>query len=116
MMLKRHLQELSFNSAQFHICLPGSEIPGAFRHWSEGSQIRIGLSPNWCNEKLMGIALCAVLPMVEKLCEYKIYGDICIGSDRFRYMFNIPAGCIDSDHLWLGYFSITEMIAANSNG
>ncbi|KAL5776124.1 hypothetical protein ACOSP7_009050 [Xanthoceras sorbifolium] len=112
MMLKLHLQELSFNSAQFHICLPESEIPGAFRHWSEGSQIRIGLSPNWCNDKFMGIALCAVVPTVDKLHECKIYSDICIGSDRFRYMFTIP-GCIDSDHLWLGYFSITEMIAAN---
>ncbi|KAI9156822.1 hypothetical protein LWI28_012709 [Acer negundo] len=114
MLLKLHLREFSFKSVGFHICLPGSEIPAAFKHWStEGSKIEFGLSPNWYTDEFMGIALCAVLPELSRelygLCKCRISCIISIGSRLMTYLITIPSH-VHSDHLWLGYLSIREMI------
>ncbi|KAK0591445.1 hypothetical protein LWI29_001969 [Acer saccharum] len=115
MLLKLHLRELSFKSVGFHICLPGSEIPAAFKYWStEGSEIKFGLSPNWYTDEFMGIALCAVVPEVSSelygLCKCHISCIMEIGSIQMTYHITIPSH-VHSDHLWLGYLSIQEMIA-----
>ncbi|TXG49055.1 hypothetical protein EZV62_024930 [Acer yangbiense] len=113
MLLKLHLRELSFESVGFHICLPGSEIPAAFKHWStEGPIIKFGPSPNWYTDEFMGIAICAVVPEVSSEF-YEIYCPIfcvvSIGSREMSYSIDIPSR-VHSDHLWLGYLSIEEMI------
>ncbi|KAK4834923.1 hypothetical protein QYF36_002627 [Acer negundo] len=114
-LLKLHLREFSFKSVGFHIFLPGSEIPAAFKHWStEGSKIEFGLSPNWYTDEFMGIALCAVLPDLSSelygLYKCQIGCFISIRSREMIYLITIPSH-VHSDHLWLGYLSIQEMIA-----
>ncbi|KAK3228860.1 hypothetical protein Dsin_000741 [Dipteronia sinensis] len=110
MLPKLHLRELSFKSVGFHICLPGSEIPAAFKHWStEGSEIQLGLSPNWYNDEFMGIAVCAVVPELRELI-YECYISfiISIGLIERCFSITIPSH-VHSDHLWLGYLSIQDI-------
>ncbi|KAK0593474.1 hypothetical protein LWI29_037180 [Acer saccharum] len=114
MLLKLHLRELSFKSVGFHIFLPGSEIPAAFKHWTEGSQIKFGLSPDWYTDEFMGIAVCAVVPELRELYEShgcRITCYIYIASIVMNYAITIP-GNVHSDHLWLGYFSIQDIMIA----
>ena len=46
-------------------CLPGSQIPDWFRNQCSGSSITIQLPDYYCNENLIGIALCAIISFEE---------------------------------------------------
>ncbi|KAL4598259.1 hypothetical protein ACB092_11G048500 [Castanea dentata] len=71
--MKRTKRKEDGSGTEFHICLPGYEIPRWFTHqrsftdqWSftdprPESSIIIELPPNWCNSRWMGFTLCVSL-------------------------------------------------------
>ncbi|XP_065874574.1 disease resistance protein RUN1-like [Euphorbia lathyris] len=46
---------------EFTLIFPGNEVVEWISHQTTGSSITIQLSPNWCNAKFLGFALCAVV-------------------------------------------------------
>lgn len=100
-------QELT-NHSQFHIRLPGSEIPKWFNHWQNDSSISIQLPLRWLSDNFMGFAVCAIFAMPDFPGE--ISWDICcnltVKRREFFFNFTIPSfTSIKSDHLWVGYLS-----------
>ncbi|KAK0602127.1 hypothetical protein LWI29_030577 [Acer saccharum] len=108
MLLKQYLQQQVNLSSQFHIRLPGFDIPAWFSCKNDGNSVEIGLPPNWLNDDFMGIAMCGVFePALENLdC---IVGMGCIMSimrNRYHFYFKIPSfTAVESHHLWLAYTS-----------
>ncbi|KAK3219245.1 hypothetical protein Dsin_013215 [Dipteronia sinensis] len=110
----------SFPSHQFHIRLPGSEIPGFFCCRREGSSVDGRLPSGWLNDEFMGFAVCAVFALPDHSDDVEIKGYIAtrLGSSNFSFSYR-GFTTIDSDHLWLGYLSrdiFHHNIITTSNG
>ncbi|TXG49764.1 hypothetical protein EZV62_025639 [Acer yangbiense] len=107
-LLKQYLLQQPVNlSSQFHIRLPGKDIPEWFSCKNDGNSVEIGLPPNWLNDDFMGIAMCGVFePALENLdmeCVMSILGS------RYAFNFRIPCfTAVESHHLWLAYISRVE--------
>ncbi|KAK0600237.1 hypothetical protein LWI29_012943 [Acer saccharum] len=103
-LLQSWLQKHS-NPSQFHIRLPGSDIPEWFDNWSNASSAEISLSPNWLNDEFMGFSVCAVFAISDHSDE-EIHCAMTIKTGLFKFSFAIPGyTTVDSDHLWLAYLS-----------
>ncbi|KAL5776120.1 hypothetical protein ACOSP7_009046 [Xanthoceras sorbifolium] len=110
LLLSHRLQEISNRSTQFHICLPGSEILECFRHWSEGDEVKIGLSPNWFNDEFIGFVVFAVISNPANVNEFEVRCSITIKARSYIFGFAISSfTAIQSDHLWLGYLPLEEI-------
>ncbi|KAL5778625.1 hypothetical protein ACOSQ2_009362 [Xanthoceras sorbifolium] len=104
-LLQRWLQEHP-NPFQFHIRLPGSEIPEWFDRWSNACSAEINLSPNWLNDEFIGFAMCAVFAISDHSDEVEIHCAMTINTCLFKFSFAIPCfTTVESDHLWLAYLS-----------
>ncbi|TXG66084.1 hypothetical protein EZV62_007359 [Acer yangbiense] len=111
MLLQQYLQQPVNPFGQFHIRLPGSEIPEWFKCKSDGNSVKIGLPPNWLNDELMGIAMCGVFaPAPEDLDPLQSMGcKMFIMRNEYCFCFEMPSFTnFESDHLWLAYVSRVE--------
>ncbi|XP_019097270.1 PREDICTED: uncharacterized protein LOC104771740 isoform X2 [Camelina sativa] len=104
-------------------CLPGWEIPAWFSHRAFGSVLKPKLPPHWSNNRLTGIALCAVvlfpsfneqrssLLVVKCNCVFnnKDGSSICFSSiiGSWREPSN-TLGKIESSHVFIGYTSTLD--------
>ncbi|KAK0592821.1 hypothetical protein LWI29_026044 [Acer saccharum] len=107
-LLKQYLQQAVNPSCQFHIRLPGFDIPEWFSCKNDGNSVEIGLPPDWLNDDFMGIAMCGVFePALENLdCSVEMECNISILTNRYRFYFKIPSfTAVESHHLWLAYMS-----------
>ncbi|KAI9156378.1 hypothetical protein LWI28_005312 [Acer negundo] len=108
MLLKQYLQQPVNLSSQFHIRLPGFDIPEWFSCKNDGNSVEIGLPPDWLNDDFMGIAMCGVFePALENLdCIAGMRCTMSIMRNRYDFYFKIPSfTAVDSHHLWLAYIS-----------
>ncbi|KAK0602174.1 hypothetical protein LWI29_031049 [Acer saccharum] len=116
LLLKHHLQEISNRSTQFHICLPGNEIPECFKNWREGYELQIGLSPNWFNDEFVGFAVFAVISNPSNVNEFEVRCSITVKARNYIFGFAIASFTpMQSDHLWLGYLSLEEINKKHSD-
>ncbi|XP_059628657.1 TMV resistance protein N-like [Cornus florida] len=60
MLLRFLFQRLCVVNSEFSMFLPGREIPEMFGHQNLGTSTYLQLPPDWCSEKCIGIAVCAV--------------------------------------------------------
>ncbi|KAK0592430.1 hypothetical protein LWI29_018944 [Acer saccharum] len=107
-LLKQYLQQPVNPSYQFHIRLPGFDIPEWFSCKNDGNSVEIGLPPDWLNDDFMGIAMCGVFePALENLdCSVEMRCNISILTNRYGFYFKIPSfTVVESHHLWLAYIS-----------
>ncbi|CAH2046326.1 unnamed protein product [Thlaspi arvense] len=100
-------------------CYPGYEVPPWFSHQAYGSVLEPQLPPHWCDNKFLGIALCAIVSfrdysvksnrLVAKcICEFE-------NLDAPGSRFSVPVEgwfetgdeprTIESDHVFIGYIS-----------
>ncbi|TXG66629.1 hypothetical protein EZV62_007904 [Acer yangbiense] len=116
LLLKHHLQEISNRSTQFHICLPGNEIPECFKNWREGYELQMGLSPNWFNDEFVGFAVFAVISNPSNVNEFEVRCSITVKARSYIFGFAIASFTpMQSDHLWLGYLSLEEINKKHSD-
>ncbi|KAK3173838.1 hypothetical protein Dsin_032801, partial [Dipteronia sinensis] len=106
MLLKQRLQQPVDLSAQFHIGLPGSEIPRWFGCRSDGNSVDTGLPPNWFSDEFMGIAMCGVFTLdpddLKATGPKIIVCTMSITRYTYEYHFTIPDfTTVKSNHLWL---------------
>ncbi|VVB08039.1 unnamed protein product [Arabis nemorensis] len=100
-------------------CYPGYEVPPWFSHQAYGLELEQKLPPHWCNDKFLGIALCAIVSFcgykdqnnrlqVKCTCEFE-------NLDASCSRFSVPAGgwfepgneprTVESNHVFIGYIS-----------
>ncbi|KAH7568387.1 hypothetical protein JRO89_XS07G0285300 [Xanthoceras sorbifolium] len=90
--------------------LEGSEILECFRHWSEGDEVKIGLSPNWFNDEFIGFVVFAVISNPANVNEFEVRCSITIKARSYIFGFAISSfTAMQSDHLWLGYLPLEEI-------
>lgn len=106
-------------------CFPGGEVPEWFSHRVSGSILKPQLSPQWCDSRFTGIALCAVILFPAYLeqrkrllvnCEFK-------KEDGSRIHFSCTVGSwnelsntareMESSHVFIGY---TSRLDINKHG
>ncbi|KAL5843244.1 hypothetical protein ACOSQ4_009202 [Xanthoceras sorbifolium] len=107
-LLKQFLQQQVNLSSQFHIRLPGREIPKWFSYRSDGDSVGIGLPPNWLNDEFMGIAMCGVIALhPEDLNDISsVRCTMSIMKNDYSFYFFIPHfTTFESELLWLAYAS-----------
>ncbi|KAK0580367.1 hypothetical protein LWI29_001099 [Acer saccharum] len=107
MWLKRWLQELL---REFHVLLPGSEIPVFY--WSEGSTITWPIPYCSFDDELMGFCVCAVMSLPDR--SYDV-GIVCGIGSLVVYNYHRSDSKWD-DHLWLGYFSRITLYHQDKEG
>ncbi|KAH9751271.1 ADP-ribosyl cyclase/cyclic ADP-ribose hydrolase [Citrus sinensis] len=102
-LMKQWLLEVPNCSSQFHIFLPGNEIPRWFRFRNIGGSVTM-TAPRLDN--FIGFAVCAVLSLPR--CMDRFYSEIQCkllwGEDDYKFSVAIPSfTTLESDHLWLAY-------------
>ncbi|ESR45533.1 hypothetical protein CICLE_v10000206mg [Citrus x clementina] len=102
-LMKQWLLEVPNCSSQFHIFLPGNEIPRWFRFRNIGGSVTMR-APRLDN--FIGFAVCAVLSLPR--CMDRFYSEIQCkllwGEDDYKFSVAIPSfTTLESDHLWLAY-------------
>ncbi|KAH9685383.1 ADP-ribosyl cyclase/cyclic ADP-ribose hydrolase [Citrus sinensis] len=102
-LMKQWLLEVPNCSSQFHIFLPGNEIPRWFRFRNIGGSVTMR-APRLDN--FIGFAVCAVLSLPR--CMDRFYSEIRCkllwGEDDYKFSVAIPSfTTLESDHLWLAY-------------
>ncbi|KAK0581601.1 hypothetical protein LWI29_015790 [Acer saccharum] len=96
---------------EFHLQLPGSEIPELFSYWSEGSKIE-WLPPHCSlNDELVGFCVCAVMSIPD--CSYDV-GIRCSMGGYGTYC-HPRCNLMGDDHLWLAYFSKNSLYQDNEH-
>lgn len=101
------------SGASFNICFPGFDVPSWFQHQEVGSVIEPRLQPHWWNNRLSGIALCAVVSFHDNQNPVKCFSVKCKlqfeDKDGSSISFDCDVGClteserIESDHVFIGY-------------
>ncbi|CAN8276389.1 unnamed protein product [Cochlearia groenlandica] len=100
---------------------PGSEVPSWFNHRAIGSTLNLNFPPHWCDNRLSTIALSAVVSFprikdetnrfsIDCTCEFTNETGTCT---RFSCVLGggwIDPRKIDSDHVFIGYTSSSEVI------
>ncbi|KAL0885323.1 hypothetical protein Bca101_009305 [Brassica carinata] len=100
-------------------CFPGCEVPESFDHQGFGSVLEPKLPRHWCDSRLTGIALCAVILfpdrdhqnnrfLVKCTCEFKTDDGPCISFTSIVGGWSVPGDDprkIDSAHVFIGYTS-----------
>ncbi|CAL9241831.1 unnamed protein product [Arabidopsis halleri] len=100
-------------------CYPGYEVPPWFSHQAFDSVLERNLPPHWCDNKFLGLALCAIVSfhdyrdqnnrlLVKCTCEFE-------NLDASCSRFSVPVGgwfepgneprTVESDHVFIGYIS-----------
>ncbi|XP_019095566.1 PREDICTED: disease resistance protein RPS4-like [Camelina sativa] len=100
-------------------CYPGYEVPPWFSHQAFSSVLEPKLPPHWCDNKFVGLALCAIV----SFCDYKDQKNRLLvkctcefeNLDASYSRFSVPVGgwfepgneprTIESDHVFIGYIS-----------
>ncbi|ESQ39656.1 hypothetical protein EUTSA_v10000765mg [Eutrema salsugineum] len=100
-------------------CYPGYEVPPWFSHQAYGSVLEPKLPPHWCNNKFLGIALCATVSfrdyrdqnnrlLAKCTCEFENLDAPCsrfsVPVEGWFETGNEPR-TIESDHVFIGYIS-----------
>ncbi|KAK3172202.1 hypothetical protein Dsin_033131 [Dipteronia sinensis] len=100
-------QRVNRFSHQFHIRLPGSEIPKWFSCKSDGNRVAIELRPNWFNDEFMGIAMCGVYAPLNNGIRQMTFGvEMSMMRNTYAFLFSIPSFiAVESDHLCLFFVS-----------
>ncbi|KAK0581070.1 hypothetical protein LWI29_009626 [Acer saccharum] len=106
MLLKRWLQINNLDTMshrlfpQFHLHVPGSEIPELFSYWSEGSTIT--WPPPHCllNDELIGYCVCAVMSIPDPSYDVRIQCHV----ENNAFLYRPYSDFKGDDHLWLAYF------------
>uniref|UniRef100_A0A1J3FHF2 Disease resistance protein RPS4 n=2 Tax=Noccaea caerulescens TaxID=107243 RepID=A0A1J3FHF2_NOCCA len=107
------------SEALFSTCFPGCEVPSWFSHETVGSKLEEKLLPHWHDKRLAGIALCAVVSILDcqdqisrlsVTCTFKVNVE-----DKSWVSFTCPVGSwirqgdgkykSKSDHVFIGYTS-----------
>ncbi|XP_008231887.1 PREDICTED: TMV resistance protein N-like isoform X2 [Prunus mume] len=103
-MLRKYLQRISYPGDRFEIVIPGSKIPWWFSRQRVGSSVSIQVTPNWCDNKWMGYALCAVFQVFSSGWELSCVLDV---NGQKEYPAPVLSTDVQpvSDHLWLFYVS-----------
>ncbi|KAG2302244.1 hypothetical protein Bca52824_030895 [Brassica carinata] len=101
--------QLSFIST----CYPGYEVPEWFSHQAYGSVLEPKLPPHWCDNKFLGIYLCAIVSfrdcgdrsnriLANCTCEFE---DLDAPCSRFSVPVENEPRNIESDHVFISYIS-----------
>ncbi|XP_010536628.1 PREDICTED: disease resistance protein LAZ5-like [Tarenaya hassleriana] len=109
----------SVSKAHFRISFPGCEVPSWFVHREVGSEITPTLPSHWCDERLSGIALCAVISFQDYRNQYDSILVKCTckfrTEDRSWISFSFTVGewtkpgKIEQDHVFIGYTSCSHI-------
>nr|XP_048333643.1 disease resistance protein RPP2B-like [Ziziphus jujuba var. spinosa] len=113
-LLKIQNQELSHLIGHFDIVIPGTIVPGWFRHQKMGSSVRIKLPKKWSNNNWIGFVFCVVFDVYENHGHLKSENSEEITCQLYTeedpistgFGLNISRGTlIESSHLWIHYIS-----------
>ncbi|CAH2046410.1 unnamed protein product [Thlaspi arvense] len=107
------------SGASFNLCYPGFEVPSWFNHQAVGSVLEPKLQLRWCNNRLSGIALCAVVSFHDNEYPIDTFSVKCriqleneegppISLDCDVGELREP-GKIESDHVFIGYASCLHL-------
>ncbi|RIA05763.1 hypothetical protein BRARA_K01471 [Brassica rapa] len=94
-------------------CYPGYEVPAWFSHEAYGSVLEPKLPPHWCDNKFLGIYLCAIVSfrdcgdqssriLAKCTCEFE---DLDAPCSRFSIPVESEPRNIESDHVFISYIS-----------
>ncbi|CAN6866935.1 unnamed protein product, partial [Brassica oleracea] len=94
-------------------CYPGYEVPAWFSHQAYGSVLEPKLPPHWCDNKFLGIYLCAIVSfrdcrdqssriLAKCTCEFE---DLDAPCSRFSIPVENEPRNIESDHVFISYIS-----------
>lgn len=107
------------SGALFNICYPGIEVPSWFHHQAIGSVLEPRLQPQWCNNRLSGIAFCAVVSFHENQDPIDTFSVKCKlqfeseNGSHISLEFDVGAltepARIESDHVFIGYASFSHL-------
>ncbi|CAN8246081.1 unnamed protein product [Cochlearia groenlandica] len=107
------------SGASFNTCYPGFEVPSWFHHQAFGSYLEPSLQPRWCNDRLSGIALCAVVSFPDSQDPVNSFSVKCTlrfeDEDGASIRFDCDVGSltesesIQSDHIFIGYASCSHI-------
>uniref|UniRef100_A0A1J3H2R9 ADP-ribosyl cyclase/cyclic ADP-ribose hydrolase n=1 Tax=Noccaea caerulescens TaxID=107243 RepID=A0A1J3H2R9_NOCCA len=101
-------------------CFPGCEVPSSFDHQGFGSLLEPKLPRHWCDNRLTGIALCAVILfpdyqehesnrfLVKCTCEFESKDGPCISFTSIVGGWSVAGDeprKIESAHVFIGYTS-----------
>lgn len=100
-------------------CFPGYEVPASFDHQAFGALLKPNLPRHWCDSRLTGIALCAVIMfpdyqhqsnrfLVKCTCQFETEYGPCISFSSIVGGWSEPGDeprTIDSAHVFIGYTS-----------
>ncbi|CAH2046341.1 unnamed protein product [Thlaspi arvense] len=104
-------------------CFPGSEVPAWFSHQASGSVLEPKLPPHWSDNRLTGIAMCAVISfngfyeqksrfVVTCNCVFNGKDGSCIRFSCTVGSWSKPRdtpGMIEPSHVFIGYTSILDI-------
>lgn len=103
------LQELPNCSSQFHLFIPGNEIPRWFSYWNIGGSVTMQASGLRSDHNFSGFVVCAVLslPCCTDMSYMEIQCKIEAQEDDYDFSVAIPSfATLESDHLWLAYLPL----------
>ncbi|XP_059627255.1 TMV resistance protein N-like [Cornus florida] len=111
MLLRFLFQRLCVVNSEFSMFLPGREIPEMFSHKNLGTSTYLQLPPDWCSEKYMGIAVCAVGDFANVKSAMDLPDIILIFTGRYNRQYILGKGLcwnptdrnVDSEHMLLSY-------------
>ncbi|KAG7560473.1 P-loop containing nucleoside triphosphate hydrolase [Arabidopsis thaliana x Arabidopsis arenosa] len=113
----------------FSICFPGSELPSWFCHEAVGPVLELRMPPHWHENRLAGVALCAVVsfPKSEEhincfsvKCTFKLevkegsWIEFSFPVGRWSNQGNIVEN-IASEHVFIGYISWSKIFKRLEN-
>ncbi|KAH9685389.1 ADP-ribosyl cyclase/cyclic ADP-ribose hydrolase [Citrus sinensis] len=106
MLLEQWHVELPICSSQFHLFIPGNEIPRWFSYWNIGGSVTMQASGLRSDHNFSGFVVCAVLslPCCTDMSYMEIQCKIEAQEDDYDFSVAIPSfATLESDHLWLAY-------------
>jgi len=113
----------------FSICFPGSELPSWFCHEAVGPVLELRMPPHWHENRLAGVALCAVVTFPKSQeqincfsvkCTFKLevkegsWIEFSFPVGRWSNQGNIVAN-IASEHVFIGYISCSKIFKRLEN-
>ncbi|KAJ0253597.1 ADP-ribosyl cyclase/cyclic ADP-ribose hydrolase [Hirschfeldia incana] len=108
----------------FSTCFPGSELPSWFGHEAVGSMLDFRMPPHWHENKLAGLALCAVVSFPNSQVQLKCFSvkctfklevkegswiDFSLPVGRWSNQGNVVENIASSEHVFIGYISCSKI-------
>lgn len=108
----------------FSTCFPGSELPSWLGHEAVGCMLELRMPPHWRENKLAGLALCAVVSFPNSQVQMKCFSVKCtlkievkegswidfsfpVGS--LRNQDNVVENTASPEHIFIGYISCSKI-------